>query len=155
DDEAVALLKASHRQVFYVPTLYTYAAIERGGDNPIPESQRERARQIRSTGFAAFRRALGAGLPIGFATDAGVVPHGQNAKEFGERVKLGESPMAAIVSATSLNAEILGKQDRVGSLVAGKLADVIAVPGDPLRDITLLERPGLVMKGGAIYRDEL
>jgi imidazolonepropionase-like amidohydrolase len=84
-----------------------------------------------------------------------VIPHGQNAKEFSERVKLGETPMAAIVAATSLNAEILGWQDRIGSLAAGKLADIIAVPGDPLRDITELEHVGLVMKGGVIYRDEL
>jgi imidazolonepropionase-like amidohydrolase len=156
DDEAVALLKASNRQVFYVPTLFTYAAIDRPGEsNPFPESERERARQIRSIGYAGFRRALAAGLPIGFATDAVVIPHGQNAKEFAERVKLGESPMASIVSATSLNAEIMGWQDRVGSLIVGKLADIIAVPGDPLGDITALERVGFVMKGGVTYRDEL
>jgi imidazolonepropionase-like amidohydrolase len=156
DDEAVALLKASNRHVFYVPTLYAYAAIDRPGEgNPFPESERERARQVRSIGYAGFRRALAAGLPIGFATDASVIPHGQNAKEFSERVKLGESPMAAIVAATSLNAEIMGWQDRVGSLVAGKLADVIAVPGDPLRDITVLEHVGFVMKGGMTYRDDL
>jgi imidazolonepropionase-like amidohydrolase len=101
DDEAVALLKASNRQVFYVPTLYTYEAIDRAGeDNPIPESERERARQVRSIAFEGFRRALAAGLPIGFATDALVIPHGQNAREFSVRVKLGESPLAAIVAAT-------------------------------------------------------
>ena len=118
-------------------------------DNPIPASERERARQIRAIGYEGFRRALAAGLPIGFATDAQVIPHGQNAKEFAERVKLGESPMAAIVAATSLNAEILGWQDRVGSLVAGKLADIIAVPGDPVRDITALEHVGFVMKAAS------
>ena len=156
DDEAVALLKASNRQVFYVPTLYAYASIDRPGeDNPFPESERERARQVRSIGYAGFRRALAAELPIGFATDASVIPHGQNAKEFVERVKLGESPMAAIASATSLNAEIMGWQDRVGSLVVGKLADIIAVRGDPLRDITVLEQVGFVMKGGMVYRDDL
>lgn len=156
DDEAVTLLRAANRQVFYVPTLYTSVAIERAGeDNPIPESERERSRQIRSVKDAGFRRALAAGLPIGFATDAAVIPHGENAKEFSERLKLGESAMAAIVAATSLNAEIMGWQDRVGSLVTGQLADIIAVPGDPLRDITALERVGFVMKGGVTYRDEL
>ncbi len=156
DDEAVTLLKASTRHVFYVPTLYTYVAIDRAGpDNPFPESERERARQIRSIGYAGFRRALAAGLPIGFATDAAVIPHGDNAKEFTERVKLGESPMAAVVAATSLNAEIIGWQDRVGSLAAGKLADVIAVRGDPLRDVAALEHVGFVMKDGVTYRDEL
>ena len=75
DDEAIALLKASKRQVFYVPTLYTYASIDRpGSDNPFPESERERARKVRDTAFAGFKRALAAGIPIGFATDAGLVP---------------------------------------------------------------------------------
>lgn len=156
DDEAIALLKASNRQVFYVPTLYTSAVIERADpSNPVPESERARSRQIRTIKDAGFRRALAAGIPIGFGTDAMVIPHGDNAREFAERVRLGESPMAAIVSATSLNAEIVGWQDRVGSLSAGKLADVIAVPGDPLRDITALERVRFVMKGGSVHRDEL
>jgi imidazolonepropionase-like amidohydrolase len=156
DDEAVALLKASHRQVFYVPTLYTSTWIERAGEgNVVPESERERSRQVRSIKEAGFRRAVAAGIPIGFGTDAMVIPHGDNAKEFAERVRLGESPMSALVSATSLNAEIMGWQDRVGSLATGKLADIIAVPGDPLRDITALERVGFVMKGGVTYREEL
>ena len=156
DDEAVALLKASKRKVFYVPTLFTYEAIDRAGeDNPIPESERERARQVRATAYEGFRRALAAGLPIGFATDAAVIPHGQNAKEFAVRAKLGESPMAAIVAATSLNAEIMGWQKDVGALAAGKHADIIAVPGDPLGDLSVLERVGFVMKGGMVYRDEL
>lgn len=156
DDEAVALLKASRRKVFYVPTLYTYDAIDReGADNPIPESERQRARQVRTIGYEGFRRALAAGLPIGFATDALVIPHGQNAKEFAVRARLGEKPMAAIVAATSLNAEILGWQADVGSLAAGRQADIIAVPGDPLADISLLERVGFVMKGGVVHRDDL
>ena len=156
DDEAIALLKASNRQSFYAPTLYTSAAIERNDPaNPIPESERERSRQIRAVKDAGFRRALAAGIPIGFATDALVIPHGDNAREFAERVRLGESPMAAIVSATALNAEILGWQDRVGTIGAGKLADLIAVPGDPLSDITRLERVGFVMKGGTIFRHDL
>ncbi len=156
DDEAIALLKASNRQVFYVPTLYTSAVIERADpSNPVPESERARSRQIRTIKDAGFRRALAAGIPIGFGTDAMVIPHGDNAREFSERIRLGESPMAAIVSATSLNAEIVGWQDRVGSLTAGKFADVIAVPGDPLRDMTALERVRFVMKGGSVHRDEL
>jgi imidazolonepropionase-like amidohydrolase len=156
DDEAVSLLKRSNRQVFYVPTLYTYEAIDRSDPgNPIPESERQRAREIREIGYAGFKRALAAGLPIGFGTDAQVIPHGQNAREFSIRVKLGETPMAAIVSATSLNAEIIGWQDRVGSIAAHKLADIIAVSSDPLHDITALQRVGFVMKGGVVYRQEL
>ena len=96
---------------------------------------------------------LKAGLPIGFATDAAVVPHGQNAREFGSRVRLGQSPMAAIVSATRTAAEIIGWSDRVGTLEAQKFADLIAVAGDPLRDITELERVTWVMKGGIVYKE--
>ena len=153
DDDAVTLLKASKRQTFYVPTLYTNAVID-SPDNPFPESERERARQVHAIANAGFRRALAAGLPIGFATDALVIPHGQNAKEFSERIRLGESPMAAITAATSLNAEIMGWQDRVGSLTAGKLADIVAVPGDPLRDISAMEHVSFVMKGGVVHRDD-
>jgi imidazolonepropionase-like amidohydrolase len=154
DDEAVALLKAT-RKSFYVPTLYLSEVIlTEGKKNGIPDSEIERARKMSNIKYAGFKRALAAGLPIGLATDAAVIPHGANAKELSLRVSLGESPMAAIVSATSLNAEIIGWSDRVGSVERGKYADLIAVPGDPLKDITLLERVGFVMKGGVVYRDE-
>lgn len=153
DDEAVVMLKATNRQTFYVPTLYTSAAIERS-DSPVPESERQRSRAISAIKDAGFRRALAAGLPIGFGTDAMVIPHGQNAREFAERVRLGESPLAAITSATSLNAEILGWQDRVGSLSVGKLADVIAVRGNPLEDIRRMEQVRFVMKDGVVHRHD-
>jgi imidazolonepropionase-like amidohydrolase len=156
DDEAVAMLKATNRHSFFVPTLYTSTVIEEDGvKNNIPESERERSRQIAGIKTAAFKRALAAGLPIGFATDAVVIPHGENAKELQVRVALGESPMSAIVSATSLNAEIIGWSDRVGTVERGKFADLIAVSGDPLRDIAELQRVKFVMKGGVVYRDEL
>ncbi|MBC7895025.1 MAG: amidohydrolase family protein [Cytophagaceae bacterium] len=155
DDEAIALLKAAARATFYVPTLYTSAAIASdGAQNNIPASERERSRQMADVKSAGFRRALAAGIPIGFATDAAVIPHGDNAKEFSERVKLGEPPMAAIVSATSLNAEILGWSDRVGTVTVGTFADLVAVPGDPLRDITQFERVHFVMKGGVVQRHD-
>jgi imidazolonepropionase-like amidohydrolase len=155
DDEAVALLKASSRKTFYVPTLYTSEAILSPAGAHIPESERERERQIREIQYQGFRRALAAGLPIGFATDSGVVPHGQNAREFAVRVRLGETPLAALVAATSLNAEIMGWSDRVGTVEAGKLADLIAVAGDPLADVAELERVRFVMKDGVVHRDEL
>jgi imidazolonepropionase-like amidohydrolase len=155
DDEAITLLKASQRRTFYVPTLYTSEAIaEEGEKNNIPASERERSRQIASVKEAGFRRALAAGIPIGFATDAAVIPHGRNAHEFAIRVRFGESPMAAIVSATSLNAEIIGWQDRVGTVEAGKFADLVAVAGDPLRDIGELERVRFVMKGGLVVKHD-
>jgi imidazolonepropionase-like amidohydrolase len=155
DDEAVALLKGNPN-TYYVPTLYiTVSILETGRERGIPESEIQRSRAIHAMKEAGFRRALAAGLPIGFATDAPVVPHGLNAREFGERVRLGETPMSALVSATRLNAEIIGWADRVGTLESGKLADIVAVPGDPLRDITVMERVGFVMKDGVLYRDEL
>jgi len=156
DDEAIALIKASNRKTYYVPTLGVVDAIEQNGiKNHVPESERERARQIGKIMFAGFQRALKAKIPIGFGTDAAVIEHGENWKEFEVRHRLGENPSAAIVAATSLNAEIIGWQDRVGSIEAGKFADLIAVPGDPLQDITLLGRVGFVMKGGTVYRDDL
>jgi len=153
DDEAVAMLQAAGRQTFYVPTLYTSESIL--VSDHVPESEKARERSIRDIQDEGFRRALRGGLPIGFATDASVVPHGDNAKEFRARARLGERPMDSIVAATSLNAEILGWGDRLGSVEAGKLADLVAVAGDPLRDVTELERVRFVMKGGVVYRDEL
>ncbi len=155
DDEAIALLAASGRKTFYVPTLYTSEAILGESGTHVPASERERERQIRDIQYAGFKRALAAGLPIGFGTDSAVIPHGRNAHELTVRVGFGEAPMAAIVSATRLNAEILGWSDRVGTLEKKKLADVIAVAGDPSQDIRELERVRFVMKGGIVERDEL
>jgi len=156
NDEAVALLKAGNRRTFYVPTLYTSVSIEEEGVAiNIPASELERSRRITQIQNAGFRRALAAGLPIGFATDAAVIKHGDNAREFASRAALGESPMQSIVSATSLNAEIMGWSDRVGSVEVGKFADLVAVSGNPLTDIAELQRVGFVMKGGAIVVDAL
>ncbi len=156
NDEAIALLKAGNRRTFYVPTLYTSVALEEeGAAINIPASELERNRRIKETEIAGFKRALAAGIPIGFATDAAVIRHGDNARELAFRVSLGESPMQSIVSATSLNAEIMGWSDRVGSVEAGKFGDLIAVTGNPLQDITELQRVRFVMKGGAVVLDEL
>jgi imidazolonepropionase-like amidohydrolase len=155
DDEAIALLKA-HPDTFYVPTLYVSAAmLDEGESAHIPPSELERARKNRATMEAGFGRALKAGLPIGFGTDSSVIPHGKNAHELKIRVGLGQSPMAALVSATRTNAEILGMSDRLGTVEAGKWADLIAVPRDPLQDITATESVGFVMKAGVIYLDKL
>jgi imidazolonepropionase-like amidohydrolase len=155
DDEAIALLKANP-STYYVPTLYTSAAmLDEGPAGRIPASELQRARENRAVKDAGFKRALAAGIPIGFATDAAVVPHGRNARELVIRVGLGESPMAALLAATRLNAEIIGWADRIGTVEPGKLADLIAVPGDPLADVGVTERVGFVMKGGVVYRSEL
>ena len=156
DDEAIALLKARPGRTWYVPTLYTSDVIlDEGAGHAVPPAQVERERQIRAVAEAGFRRALAAGLPIGLGSDSSVIPHGANARELRVRVGLGEPPHAALVSATRVNAEVLGWADRVGTVEAGKLADIVAVPGDPLRDVTVVERVGFVMKGGTVYRDDL
>ena len=155
DDEAIAMLQRSDH-TFFVPTLYVGVIVPRDGAAlGIPEPLIRRSTEMMRYRNATFRRALDAGLTIGFGTDAGVFEHGHNAREFQIRVEIGESEMHAITSATSVSAMIMGWEDEVGSLEPGKYADVIAVPGNPLDDIALLERVAWVMKGGEVYRDDL
>jgi imidazolonepropionase-like amidohydrolase len=152
DDEAVAILRQT-RGTFYVPTLALASYIQ---ESPhVPESEKARGREVNEIAVGGFRRALAANLPIGLATDAPVMPHGLNARELEYRVSLGEPAMHAIVAATSLNAEILGMQDRIGSVTAGKLADLIAVPANPLTTIGGLRDVRFVMKGGAVFKNDL
>jgi imidazolonepropionase-like amidohydrolase len=152
DDEAVAMLKQS-RRTFYVPTLALGAYMEEAAH--VPESEKARGRIVNEIAVRGFKRALTADLPIGLATDAPVMPHGLAARELEYRVSLGEPAMHAIVAATSLNAEIIGMQDRVGSVTPGKLADLAAVSANPLTSIGSLRDMRFVMKGGVVYRDEL
>jgi imidazolonepropionase-like amidohydrolase len=100
-------------------------------------------------------RAFKAGVKVAFGTDAAVYPHGLNGKEFAVYVKLGMTPVQAIQSATLNAADLLGWSDRVGTIEAGKFADMIAVTGDPTKDVTVLERVGFVMKGGKVFKDTL
>lgn len=154
DDEGAALLKT--KGAYFAPTLYVGRTIlEDHEELNIPAHQVERERAMTGVQEQAFRRALAAKLPIVFATDAGVFPHGRNAREFALRVRLGQSPMAAIEGATRLAAEAIGWSDRVGTLEAGRYADIVAVAADPLADITELERVRFVMKGGIVYRNDL
>ena len=154
DDEGIALLQATDA-TYYVPTLYVGAVVVREGASlGVPPEEIERSRRMMAFRNSTFRRAVEAGLTIGFGTDAGVFPHGHNAREFELRVENGQSEMDAIVSATRISAMIMGWEEEVGTLEAGKIADVIAVPGNPLEDITALERVMWVMKGGVVYRDD-
>jgi imidazolonepropionase-like amidohydrolase len=100
----------------------------------------------------SFRRAVQAGVKLAFGTDAGVYPHGWNGRQFAKMVEWGMTPMQAIQSATTSGADLLGWSDRVGSIQTGRYADLVAVDGDPLRDITELERVKFVMKGGVVYK---
>ena len=154
DDEAIAMLQESD-YTYYVPTLYVGVIVPRDGAAlGVPEEQIRRSTEMMRYRNATFRRAMEAGLTVGFGTDAGVFEHGHNAREFQIRVENGQSEMDAITSATSVSAMIMGWEADVGSLEAGKYADVIAVPGNPLDDITALERVIWVMKGGEVYKGE-
>ncbi len=153
DDEAIAMLR--ERRAFYVPTPFTSEwTLAHEDSTSTPASELERSREIAEVKYASFRKALAAGLDIPFGTDAAVIPHGMNAHELAVRVRLGQPPMDAIVAATGLAAEVIGWQDRVGSVAPGRFADLVAVAGDPLGDITELERVRWVMKGGVVVKDE-
>jgi imidazolonepropionase-like amidohydrolase len=112
-------------------------------------------RMVGRTQRENFRKAVKAGVKIAFGTDAAIFPHGKNARQFRHMVEWGLTPMQAIQSATASAAELLGWQDRLGSLTPGKLADIVAVGGDPLADVAVLEKVGFVMKGGVVVRNEL
>jgi imidazolonepropionase-like amidohydrolase len=99
-----------------------------------------------------FRKALRGGVRMAFGSDAGVYPHGDNAKQFRYMVEYGMTPMQALQAATISAADLLGWKDRIGSVSAGKLADIIAVKGDPLADPAVLTRVEFVMKGGAVFK---
>ena len=99
-----------------------------------------------------FQRAQAAGVKIAFGTDSGVSVHGENAREFVYMVEAGMKPIDAILSATRNAADLLGASDRVGSIQAGRFADIVAVAGDPLADISELQRVRFVMKNGVVYR---
>ena len=103
----------------------------------------------------SFSRAARAGVKIAFGTDSGVFPHGQNAHEFAVMARLGMEPIAAIHSATSSAAELLGLSKEIGTLEVGKTADLIAVLRDPLADVRALEDVRFVMKSGRIVRNDL
>ena len=101
---------------------------------------------------AAFKLARKSGVKIAFGTDAGMLPHGENAKQFRDYIAWGMPPMEAILTATRNAADLLGWGDRIGAVAPGYFADIIAVPGDPLAAPTLLEQVSFVMKGGVVYK---
>jgi imidazolonepropionase-like amidohydrolase len=100
------------------------------------------------------KKAIEAGVKIGLGTDAAVYPHGLNAHELAVYVSLGMTPLQAIQTATINDADLLGWSDKIGTLEAGKWADIIAVDGDPLQDVTTLQHVKFVMKGGAVMKNE-
>ena len=153
DDEALDMMKA--RGTFYIPTLM---AVEGGKEilakGGYPPSVAEKMTAAAESINQVVRKAISKGVKMGMGTDAAVYPHGRNTEEFHLLTALGMSSLDALRASTSVDAELLGVQNRIGTLEAGKSADIIAMPGDPTQNIRQTEKVFFVMKDGAIYRDD-
>jgi imidazolonepropionase-like amidohydrolase len=151
-DEVMALMK-KHGTV-YVPTILAGVTVmERARENDyLPEIVRPKAERIGPQIEGTFTRAYRSGVSIAFGTDTGVSPHGENAREFELMVKCGMPPMEAIQAATLSCAKLLRIEKDLGTIEKGKIADVVAVRGDPLQDISLMRDIRFVMKDGVVYK---
>jgi imidazolonepropionase-like amidohydrolase len=147
--DTLATMRA--KGVYLVPTLLAGEWIT-GKIDTFPPPIAQKARAAMAARSDMFKNALKAGVKIAFGTDSAVSPHGLNAREFALMTGLGMSPAAALRSATSVGAALLGIDDRLGTLAVGKLADIVAVPGNPLEDITATERVSFVMKDGQVVK---
>jgi imidazolonepropionase-like amidohydrolase len=154
DDEDLNLMK--QKGTYYVPTLMAVQGlteqIQKGV--AIPPAIRPKAEAAIAAIHQTFQRAIAKGVKIGLGTDAAVYPHGRNAEEFHQMVDLGMKPIAALKAGTSADADLLGLADKIGTLESGKLADVVAVPGDPVENIRQTEHVFFVMKEGKIFKNE-
>ena len=139
----------AQKGIYLVPTLYHYQ-LDRERD-----MKKYAGHSVAEVSEPSFRRALAAGVKIAFGSGVGPFPHGTQTKEFEYMVKFGMTPPQAIRAATSEAAQLMGWQDRIGSVEPGKFADLVAVAGDPIADITELERVKFVMKGGQVFKNEL
>ncbi len=154
DDEGIRLSK--ERGVYLVMDIYNDdyilgKAIEFG----LPKENVEKEKMVGRLQRENFEKAVKGGAKMAFGTDAGVYPHGDNAKQFFYMVKFGLTPAQAIRAATWNAADLIGRLKDVGTIEAGKYADIIAVSGDPLKDVKALESVGFVMKGGVVYKDKI
>lgn len=151
DDEGIKLMK--EHKTWLVPTLYLGDwLIDNAEAIKLPKQMLEKAKVVLPTARVNIAKAIKSGVQVAFGTDSAVYPHGLNAREFAVMVKLGMTPIQAIRSATVSASQLLGWTDKVGTIEAGKFADIIAVDGDPLKDVTTLERVQWVMKGGAVVQ---
>ena len=146
-DETMRIMR--EKQIFAVPT---FTIAEYFADHAATPEVATRERQMLDLHVREFKRQLAAGVPIAMGSDVGPFPHGTQAREFILMVKFGMSPLAAIQAGTVNAAKLLGWQDKIGVLKPGYAADIVAVPGNPLDDITALQKVSFVMKNGAIYR---
>jgi imidazolonepropionase-like amidohydrolase len=151
-DEIIAAMK--QRGTYYVPTISAgrFVAEKAKIDGYFPEVVRPKAAAIGPQIQSTFAKAWKAGVKIAFGTDQGVAPHGDNAFEFVYMVEAGMPPMAAIKSATIVSAEALGLEKELGTVEVGKIADLVAVPGDPLFDITAMTKVSFVMRSGVVHK---
>jgi len=153
NDEAVATLKKNG--TYLVPTLYLMDwHREHAAQANLPAFVKAKMELVSAVGKQNVKKAMQAGVKIAMGTDAAVYPHGLNAHELAVYVGLGMSPLHAIQSATINDADLLGWSDKVGAIESGKWADIIAVDGDPLRDVTTLQHVTFVMKGGEVVKNE-
>jgi imidazolonepropionase-like amidohydrolase len=153
DDEGIATLKKNG--TYLVPTVYLAEWFLQNAERVhVPPNLLAKAKDVFPAADKNMARAIAAGVKIAFGTDAAVYPHGLNARQFNSYVKLGMTPVQAIQSATVSAADLMGWSDKVGTVEAGKFADIIAVDGDPTKDVTTLEHVKLVIKGGVIYKNE-
>lgn len=153
DDAGIAAMK--QHGTYLVPTLYLGDwFLENAQKTGVQPSMLAKAQQVVPEARKNIAHAFAAGVKVGFGTDAAVYPHGLNAHEFAVMVKLGLTPLQAIQSATVNDADLLGWSDKIGVLEPYHYADIIAVDGDPLQDVTTLERVKFVMKGGEVVRNE-
>lgn len=150
-DEEIMDLMIEHG-TYYVPTLSAGAFVAEKAGIPgyFPAIIVPKALSIGAALKETFAKAYARGVKVAFGTDSGVSPHGENAKEFIYMVEAGVNPLAAIRTATVTAAEVLGKQDELGQLKAGFIADIIAVPGDPTENIEVMTRVNFVMKDGKV-----
>jgi imidazolonepropionase-like amidohydrolase len=153
DDEALQLMKK--KGTFYVPTAMALNGVrERFEKGLLAPAQIPKFKAAYAAARQTLSKAVSSGVRVAFGTDAGVFAHGRNAGEFALLVEAGMTPANALRTATTINADLLGISDKLGSLETGKLADVVAVPGDPLQDIRRTEQVFFVMKEGVVYRDD-
>ncbi|HET6934581.1 MAG TPA: amidohydrolase family protein [Candidatus Angelobacter sp.] len=154
DDEGIRL--ANERGVYLDMDIYNDDYIlNKAPEFGLPKENIEKERMVGRLQRENFEKAVKAGAKMAFGTDAGVYPHGDNAKQFFYMVKYGMTPAQAIHAATSSAADLIGRAKDVGTIEGGKYADIIAVSADPLQDVRALESVGFVMKGGTIYKDTL
>ena len=152
DDEGIRM--AREHGTYLVMDIYNDDYIlGKARDYNIPEEFVEKEKKLGQLQRDNFRKAWQAGVKMAFGTDAGVYPHGDNAKQFAYMVEYGMTPAQAIRAATASAADLLGRTAEVGTVEAGKYADLIAVSADPLADVRALENVGFVMKGGKVYKD--